>query len=70
MELKVDPRLSALCQRDEVIAVRDDAKRAVERGDREAGFVLAWMDQLLQARSSAAKPITTPAATMIGQRFR
>ena len=44
---QMDQRLMALCQRDEVIAVRDEAKRAMERGDAEAGYVLAWMEQVL-----------------------
>lgn len=44
---KVDQRLVELCRRDEIIAVRDEAKRAAEQGDPEAKFVLAWMEQVL-----------------------
>lgn len=70
MERDVDRRLLALCQRDEIIGVRDAAIRAMREGDREAGYVRAWMDQLLQVRSRAATAITTATAAMAGQRLR
>jgi len=56
-----------LCRRDEIIAVRDEAQRAMSRGDSQAGYVVAWMDQLLHQRQSAAIPITIPENTMADQ---
>lgn len=47
MSNEVDQRLVELCRRDEIIAVRDEAKRAAEQGDAQAGYVAAWMEQLL-----------------------
>lgn len=49
----VDQRLVDLCWRDEVIAVRDEARRAAGQGDKQAGFVLAWMEQLLASELDA-----------------
>lgn len=47
----VDQRLVDLCRRDEIIALRDRAKRAAERGDEQAAFVWAWMEQELSRQS-------------------
>mgnify|MGYP007115081759 CR=1 FL=1 len=53
---KVDQRLVELCKRDEIIALRDRAKRAAEQGDKQAGFVLAWMEQELGRQPMATDP--------------
>lgn len=70
MTKNADQKLLARCNCDELIAVRDRARRAVEQGDPEAGFVLAWMNQALQACTSAATPITTAETAMAVQRRR
>lgn len=56
--------------RAELIALRDRAREAMDSGDRQAGFVAAWMDQALQARASAASASTTATAASTGQRRR
>lgn len=50
----VDQRLVDLCRRDEIIALRDRAKRAAEQGDEQAGFVWAWMEQELARLAATA----------------
>jgi len=45
----MDPTLLSLCQRDEMLALLADARRAHAQGDRQAGFVEAWMTQALEA---------------------
>ena len=49
----VDKRLVELCRRDEIIAVRDEARRAAEQGDEQAGYVLAWMEQVITTLSGS-----------------
>lgn len=52
----VDQRLVDLCRRDEIIALRDRAKRAAERGDEQAAFVWAWMEQELSRQAAGRSP--------------
>lgn len=52
----VDQRLVDLCKRDELIALRDRARRAAEQGDEQAGFVWAWMEQELGRQKIATDP--------------
>lgn len=49
----IDQRLLDLCRRDEIAAVRDQARRAAAAGDEQAGFVVAWMDELLSRNAPA-----------------
>lgn len=57
MEMEnVDQRLVELCRRDEIIALRDRARRAAEQGDEQAGFVWAWMEQELGRQKIATDP--------------
>lgn len=39
--------------RAELIALRDRAKRAAELGDEQAGYVLAWMEQVITTLSGS-----------------
>lgn len=60
MTLNVDQRLVKMCQRDQIIAVRDQARREAAKGDKEAVFVLNWMEDLLrQIATEGRADVTT-----------
>lgn len=60
MAINVDPVLVALCRRDEWMALRDRARRAAAQGDAQAGFVAAWMEQMLAKHPAPSPAPSTP----------
>ena len=48
----MNQRLRELCERDEIIALRDEAKRAAEKGDWHAEIVWRWMERELTRLAS------------------
>lgn len=50
----MNPTLWNLCQRDQLLALRDQARRQQIAGNTQAGYVAAWMEQVLSSGVSVA----------------
>lgn len=70
MGTKMDQQQNSPWTRSQIIGLRNKARRAAQQGDPQAGFVEAWMNQLLQARTTAASSNTTATKASSGQRLR
>lgn len=63
----MDPTLWNLCQRDQLLALRDQARQQQAAGSAQAGHVVAWMEHILGsgaciASLTARRACLTPAS--------
>ncbi len=61
----MDPTLWNLCQRDQLLALRDQARRQQNAGNTHAAHIVTWMDRILATRNSVATAFTTKRACLI-----
>ena len=58
----MDPTLWNLCQRDQLLALRDQARRQQDAGNTQAAHVVTWMERILAGGTSVATAFTTSRA--------
>ena len=55
----MDPTLWNLCQRDQLLALRDQVRKQHAAGNAQAGHVVTWMERILAGGTSVATAFTT-----------
>lgn len=72
----MDPNLWRLCQREALLALRDQARKEERAGNPQAAHVVAWLDRILAARAHdggsqhGSLPVRRASAGPAPRRFR
>lgn len=53
-ELSMNENLWSLCQREALLALRDQARKEERAGNPQAAHVVIWLDRILKARANDA----------------
>ena len=60
-ELSMNENLWSLCQREALLALRDQARKEERAGSPQAAHVVAWLDRILEAHACNAGAQHSPA---------